>query len=650
MLPILKNTLFILAIGFCQLYAQPALRKEPTAKPESHKTYWLARKVACNTTCITGKCDKGNVCPTYEEQRKVFIKIGIEKAFYLKDGSLWLREGYKKYFIGNRVDAKQFYLLEDANDRLIVSVHPQPAMLGSNKNDTNTYTKSFICKAISRNDLEKQGDYQIDKLPANFTDRFEIKLQLAPYCSNMICNLWGFYDVHIGLSKYVKATGFPLMPVLIDTLSAPTPDEFAYEKEINISVGYYRTQTYTQEFINKLVADINEPNYQIVQATFQIHSYVTTDSLRGIQQARLLGNSFISKLRLHPYAAGAHMQVDAIDGWELFKDQVVLTNWYRLADSTREAVALELNDDDFMLEQMNGFLDKFYTATLKLRIKFDPNRMSEHQYWIARLERAVKEKKYTDALMFQKALIVMLAENKIRPEQLVSENIKATPHTLTLLNNQSAYLSSLDERVVQFKKMYEIDPNNPLIKYNLLASELNAVCHLPQDDVFDEMAKHIYLYTRINAASIPAICFEILRARYYPLLTDNMKEKKLETYEKVKYLYANIPPAEVMVLADDYASINKFDIATQVLFDRYKEVPLKDSALNLQFIVRLLFYGKQSGFDFTDAYYELLVDKLYRINPTFLAQLFEQHELSYTLLNNKSIRRRYLKARSNQRA
>lgn len=641
----LKFLLFVLLSSIANAWAQPVFRKITSSKPQSHQSYWLMRKVGCNVGCITSDCDKGNVCPTYEEQRKAFIKIGIEKAFYQKDGALWLREGYKKYFIGNRTDAKQFYLLEDANDRLIVSIHPQPTILGNQKNDTAAFTKSITCKAISRKDLEKPGDFQIHKLPANFPEHYEIQLQLAPYCNNMICNLWSFYDVHASLSKYVKATPFPMLPVLIDTLSAPTPDGFAYEKEIEIPIGYYGIQSFSQDFVNQVIANINEPGFQIVQATLHIHSQVTADSLPGSIQARALGNSFLSKLRSHKVAANAQIQVDVQDGWELFKDKVVLSNWYRLADSTREAVSLELMEDQFMLEQMNDFFDKFYTATLKLRIKFDPNRITEHQYWIARLERAVNEKKYTDALMFQKALIVMLDEGKIKPEQLVSDNIKATPHTLTLLNNQSAFLTSLDERVGQFKKMYEVDPNNPLIKYNLLACELNAVRMLPQDDVFDEMAKHIYLYSRINASSIPDICFETLRARYYPLLTDNMKEKKLETYEKVKYLYEKIPPAEAMVLSDDYAKINRFDIATQILFDRYKEVPLSDSSLNIQFIVRLLFYGKQSGFDFTDTYYELLIDKLSRINSPFLAQLFEQHELSYTLLNNKSMRRRYVKAR-----
>jgi hypothetical protein len=645
---ILKILLFIASYCISNAWCQPAFVKVTSSKPQSHHTYWFTRKVGCKVGCITGDCDNGNFCPTYEEQRKTFIKIGIENAFYIKDGALWLRDSYKKYFIGNRTDAKQFYLLEDANDRLIVSIHPQPAMLGSQKNDTTAATKTIICKAISRKGLEKPGDYEIEKLPAKFPTHFETKLQLAPYCNNMICNLWSFYDVHNSLDKYVNATSFPMLPLLLDTLSAPSPDLFAYEKEIEIPVGYYRIQAFGQEVVNKLIADINEPEFQIIQATFYIHGNITQDSMRGIQQARMLGNGFLSKLRSHSAATTAQMQVEAMDGWELFKDKVVLSNWYRLADSTREAVALELIEDDFMLDQMSGFFDKFYTATLKLRIKFDPSRMSEHQYWIARMERAVSERKYTDALMFQKALIVMLDAGKIKPEQLVSDKIQSTPHTLTLLNNQSAFLTDLQERVSQFKKMYEVDPNNPLIKYNLLACELNAVRMLPQDDVFNEMAKHIYLYSRINASSIPDICYEILRARYYPLLTDNMKEKKLETHDKVKYLYAKIPPAEVMVLADDYAKINRFDIATQVLFDRYKEVQLSDSLLNIQFIVRLLFYGKQSGFDFTDAYYELLIDKLYRINPSFLANLFEQHELSYTLLNNKSIRRRYVKARNLQ--
>ncbi len=639
-----KLLLFISVCLFGWHVSAQQISASKKQKAKGHFFHWFGRSIACNTACVFDYCDKKSVCPDYSLQHDLFIKVWIPNAFYIKAGKLWLKETHKKYFVGNTTDARICRILNDDNDRLVIFIYPRPKYLDIASADSLQPIKEFICKPLTKKVIEKAaGDVEIDNLPKEFDIDFELSLFVAPYCSKGLCAIWRYEDTHASMKKYVLSTPYPLLPLLVDTSVGILSESFKTNTSIKLRVPLESQQGIGAKEARLLIDTLDEPPFKIKKATIFVNPILTTDSNMAVRLAFAKANVFFSSLGSHPYAGGFAKKIEVDDSWENFKQQVVLTQWYRLADSSRVAVAKELMYDKELAKNMRNFLNEIYTASLVLDVNFDASKTQEAGYWSYRIKKAAKEGKVKNALSYQKSLFRMVGENKILPEQALIPELDFNSGNIVLLNNQYAIQPDYVKSSEAFRQIYEIDKNNAQTKYNLLAAELNAIRTLPHTDVYDGMLKNKYLFTRINASTIPEDYYSIIKARFYPLETEDTEYKKSAGYDKVRTLYLNIPPGEVMILSDDYAEVGRFDIATNMLFDRFKDIALNDSALNMQYVVRLLYYGKTSGFNFSDSYYELMLDKIYRFNPDLLKHMFEKHELSYTLLNNKTIRRKYLR-------
>jgi hypothetical protein len=644
--PKLKLKLPLLILFFVIVYQvfSQEIYSTKKHKAKGNTLHWLGRSLVCNTACVFAYCDKKSICPDYILPHEVFVKVWIPDGFYVKNGKLWLKNTYKKYFVGNTTDARVCRVLTDANDRLVILIYPKPNYLGSVSEDSNQVIKEFICKPISKADIMKtDGDVEIDKLPLAFNNEFELCLFVAPYCSKELCAIWRYEDTHAHMKKYVLSTPYPILSLLVDTSFGVNSVGFKTHTSIKLRVPLESQQGISTKDARLLIDTLDEPPFNIKKATLFVNPILTTDSVTAVRLAFAKANVFLTSLSSHPYSFGFAKKIEVENSWEKFKEKVVLTPWYRLADSSRIAVAKELSNNNLLVKSMTPFLNDFYSATLSLDIVFDSSKTSESEYWIFRIKKAANDGKLKNALGYQKSLLRLVNENKILPDQALIPELSFTAGNIVLLNNQYAIQRDYFKSVEAYRIIYELDRNNAQTKYNLLASELNVIRDLPHSDVYDGMLKNKFLFTRINASSIPVEYYSIIKARFYPLETEDSDKKKTDVYNDLKYLYSTIPPSEVMILSDDYAEVGRFDIATNMLFDRFKDVPLADSSLNMQYVVRLMYYGKKSGFIFSDSYYELMLDKIYRFNPDLLKFMFEKHELSYTLLNNKVIRRKYLR-------
>jgi len=638
----LKLTLLILFFVIVSHVFSQETHSTKSQEAKGNTLHWLGRSLVCNAACVFAFCDKSSICPDYTLPHELFVKVWIPNGFYVKNGKLWLKETYKKYFIGNTTDARVCRILADANDRLVILIYPKPNYLGTASEDSNHVIKEFICKPLSKADIMKSdGDVEIDKLPLAFSDEFELCLFVAPYCSKELCAIWRYEDTHAHMKKYVLSTPYPILSLLVDTSIGSNSVGFKTHTSIKLRVPLESQQGISTKDARLLIDTLDEPPFNIKKATLFVNPILTTDSVTAVRLAFAKANVFLTSLSSHPYSFGFVKTIEVEDSWEKFKEKVVLTPWYKLADSSRLAVAKELSYNNGLVKSMTPFLNDLYSATLSLDIVFDSSKTTESGYWIFRIKRAAIDGKLKNALGYQKSLLRLVNEKKILPEQALIPELSFSHGNIVLLNNQYAIQRDYFKSVEAYRIIYELDRNNAQTKYNLLASELNVIRNLPHSDVYDGMLKNKFLFTRINASSIPVEYYSIIKARFYHLVTEESDKKKISVYNDLKYLYTTIPPSEVLVLSDEHAEVGRFDIATNMLFDRLKDVPLTDSLLNIQYVVRLLYYGKKSGFVFSDSYYELMLDKIYRFNPDLLNFMFENHELSYTLLNNKIIRKKY---------
>ncbi len=126
-------TALVLIFCFHFIYAQ----QEQLIK-KSDRTgffHWTIRSISCNTSCITGDCDKGEICTDPDPFQIAYAKNTIENGFYIKDRAFYLKAGYKKYFLGNNGDARNLQLLQDNNDRVIIYLVGRPELLDPSRSN-----------------------------------------------------------------------------------------------------------------------------------------------------------------------------------------------------------------------------------------------------------------------------------------------------------------------------------------------------------------------------------------------------------------------------------------------------------------------------------------------------------------------------------
>jgi len=159
-----------------------------------------------------------------------------------------------------------------------------------------------------------------------------------------------------------------------------------------------------------------------------------------------------------------------------------------------------------------------------------------------------------------------------------------------------------------------------------LAIKLNAVNNLTADARREELQILSSLFGQLTATAIPVKLYNTLRSRFHPIVNDNRKSKKAESYSNIKDLSKNSP------------------VLAQILFDHYNEISNDDAALCKEYCLRMLYYGKASKLEAFDKLYYNVFKKLQATNPAVFCELFDQSKVSFKFFENLHIKKLYCDA------
>jgi hypothetical protein len=446
----------------------------------------------------------------------------------------------------------------------------------------------------------------------------------------------------------MAAQKYEVMPILIDTISDETHLPYSVRKNLTIQVPFPKDKrSFTTAEIRNLLDALNEPPYTVRNIEITTNPSMELDSAAGIVHQRRLAESFVNNLSVLSFANGLRSKVKVTDAWTEFKKQIVLTNWFYLADSSSKAVRKKLNKDKWLNRSLTPLLQDLSMATIVLDVEFDPKVYPEPAYWHYKLSHAVQKKDTRLALSYQKELIRLHKLGKVTTAQLITSNVPENPLYLPLLNNQCAFLPTLKAQNDCLERLVEVDPNNPLVKYNLLAVKLNLIRFSPEDSVREAMLGYTTLFTTVNATSIPKSLYDILQSRFYLILNEAKRDRKLQSYTQIQNLVKAIPADEAAKFADDYARIRRYDIAVSILLEHYYQIRADNKNLLIQYALRILYYGKYAGEAF-EKQSSLFIDALGKIQQAdqhLFVRLFDEHQLAYLFLADKEARKLYLEAK-----
>lgn len=650
--PIAGKVYFCILMGDINIVNNASAHSKELDKAYKAKTYgfhWWMRRTGCKIGCIFGKCDEGTVCNEYEDLKTLYSKVDIDKGFYIKDKKLYLKEDYKKYFVSAEKNTTR--LISDKNDRLLIYIIEKSQFpCGTSYNiSVGSSTQSGLeigLKPIRESQLLAKGDLAIDKLPEGFSEDFEIAIKVVKYCDEKLkCDVYNFYDKLNRLKPYFLPVVFEDMPMLPDTQTAKTSEPFVEYKTLRWNIPFERNQfDYRQADIEPFIDSLNEPKFTIREITITAYSSVEGDSAKNAELQQKRAASIVKVLEAQQSGSKIKYTVKQGDSWSIFKKQILLTNYYYLADSTQAYVRQRLSKDTALTRKIEHLLQAERYATIEMNVSFDLKKLAEDEYWAYRITKAIEKKDVKRALSNQTALIKLYREGKISYEKFMAVPIPSDKKYISLLNNK--YLFTREEKELQkrFEELSELDPNHPIVKYNYLVAKLNTTAKMDDNARREELQILSSLFTSLTANAIPAELYNTLRSRFHPVFNDNRRSKKQETYKNVKELSQNSPLLEALALADYYAEQKRFDIAAQILFDHYAEVSDENKALAREYCLRMLYFGKASGNEAFEKQYAGVFKKLQRTNPEVFCEIFSKARVSFKFFENLHIKKLYCDA------
>lgn len=618
-------------------------------KVSSHGFHWWMRRTSCKLNCVFGKCDEGTVCNPFDDLKELYSKVDIDKGFYIKDKKLYLREDYKKYFVSEERNTTK--LIADNNDRLLIYIIEKSQFPCNTSYNISVGANSQAgleigLKPVKQSQLLAKGDLAIDKLPEGFSEDFEIGIKVVKYCDEKVkCDVYNFYDKLNRLKPYFTPVAFEDLPLLLDTQTAKTPEPFIEVKTLGWNIPFERNKfDYRPTDIAPFIDSLNEPKFIIQEIKITAYSSIEGDSAKNAELQQKRAASIVKVLEQQQSGTKIKYTVKTGDAWSIFKKQILLTNYYYLADSSQSAVRQRLNGDTSLLRRLENLLQNERFASIEMRVAFDLKKLSENDYWAYRIQKAIEKKDVKRALNNQTALVKLYQDGKISYEQFMAVNIPADKKYIALLNNKYLYVKDAKEQLRRFEELRDLEPNHPIIKYNYLALKLNQSGKLDADARREELQVLSSLFSSLTANTIPVNLYNTLRSRFHPIVNDTRKSKKAETYKNIKDLSQNSPVLEALFLADYYAEQKRFDLAAQILFDHYAEVDDENKLLCREFCLRMLYFGKASGMDVFDKKYPDVFKKLRRTNPEIFCEIFAKSKVSFKFFENLHIKKLYCDA------
>lgn len=628
-----------LLLGYNNTFAQNQNLKEYRSAAAMQ---WLARSAACNALCLSGDCEKGNVCGNFDTYREAYKMAGIDQAVYISEKQFYLKESYKKYFLGNTKETRLLKLLDDNKDRFMIYLVGKPNGLTRGKESDVAPVQRVNSSDISLADLEAKGDLPLGKIPDEFPDSFEVGVELARYCAKLVCEVWSpYHRLHL-LEHKMASLKFPVMPVLIDTNSVKSPEAFSYRKRITLKIPFAADRKkFTAFEVRDIFDSLYEPSFTIEGIIINAFPSMLGDPVLNKMRLNQLAQQFLQITASFPEGASQRTRVTTGDSWLHFKEALLKTNLYYLADSGEQYVRKRIATDQFLRKRLQPLLNQLNMASIEMQVVFDETKMTEAEYWKNRMRLALDRDDYAKALSYQKPLIRLMGTKKIPVEDLMPSGFYVNPYNMSLFNNQNAYTENLKDQKEQFEHMQNVDPNNPLIKYNYLANRLNAIRDYQEDTLRDAMLNLLTDFNTINSTSIPASLYEILNTRFYYYNNATRKDRKLISMADVNGTSRHVPPGEAIKFADDLLRFNRYDLAYQILATHLDQIGADEKELSIQYAFRMLYYGHFSSLEISPNDYYKIIERLHRADKKLLALLFGEHELSYLFFADNRIRKMY---------
>jgi len=330
--------------------------------------------------------------------------------------------------------------------------------------------KVYAKKLFKNNTIEEKQSNSfesiIGELPENIKGDFELNLivlQNKHICANFHRTFTfsgeGDFDVEVQF--------------LADTITINS--EFEYKPTTDTTLLSFRIPfekrkfTYKETDIKALIDSLNEPDFKVHELVISAYSSVegTKEENKILQQRRAESIiNAIKKLQNEDIIS----RVETGDNWELFKRDVMQTEFKSLASMSMEEAQSYLNkmNPD---EKLETILSNHRYAQVDMKVTYYIKGKYEQQFVLNEFNKAIINRDLPLALSIQKYIFKKIINALYNTDAVFDQNIPFEPDFAGLLMNKlwlENYVSSngLKDFESRILDLYKLNSSNDYIKFN----------------------------------------------------------------------------------------------------------------------------------------------------------------------------------------
>jgi hypothetical protein len=430
-----------------------------------------------------------------------------------------------------------------------------------------------------------------------------------------------------------------------DSLPKVELEQFQITKELIFEVPFKKNQTeFNLEDIQPLYDSLKLTLFNI--KSIQIEAYTSVEGALSkneeLQNAR--ATSIVKILQTYQQPE-IKFHVSALENWAEFYDDIEESKFMYLKNYSKSDIKHELSrlqESEEMKSLLNSHRKAIITMQLERKVSLEEN----PDEIVKLFGQSVTNQNINEALYIQNFVFQQIKAVKLPEDFLDKFEIPRLSQFSALINNEFVFKyensnGMINDHIKSFENLLKILPNNPQIKYNLVALKLRAT----NSSSFANNRKEILVLIN-SLRQIDKNLLTRLKINYHLLNTEYLNNRKAyrDKNKSLRHVYSNYRNLELtdwerIYLARFLSIYSQFKWAETILKSRANEDDAIPELIDYYFRLTINDYNKINS----PEYRELITRSIQRNKRTF-CDLFlptEQGGYSFQLLSNKYLAEMY---------
>jgi hypothetical protein len=429
--------------------------------------------------------------------------------------------------------------------------HSQLPCNGANDFNYNYYNRGVMPKYMSfkkmlkKNELtgkkEKGIRVYLGTAPSTVSPPFDVNLIIIK--DKVVCKIVVKTNVNKPNISYEAKTGLiPDLNGIQTTINyIPEPEKTVLEFKVPFDRSKY---VYEAADIKPFIDALKESRFTIDSIYITAHTSIEGSDRTNLDLQKKRSESIVSAMEQLQNVVNIPYAISLNDGWDLFLQDIVSTQYKDLANKSKEEVKTTLSQGKAK-KDLEPMLAEHRYAYIRINATYDVSQQYEQDFITNKFNRTLAAGNLPLAFAIQKYMMKKVEEGAYQKSFIEKLEIPNTVQMLPLLTNKYYMLSFFDgglsaDNIEQVIALPKLDAKNTICEFNALTCSVDDIDITNASQINTWQGKIDRIYNtpigkanpkKVNAVNI-ALQYKILD---FINASENPDEKLMETtYEKIK--------------------------------------------------------------------------------------------------------------------